>query len=228
MRRAYHWILSLLVVAGAALALAPAAGACVLAKVPTDTRVQQADVVFTGTVLDVTPLELGGTSFTVEVDRRVKGSVPGLVELRSGVTSCQLVPTVGQRIALGLRPATPPPWNAMWSDVLPPADVDALPYDRLYRAARVTKLAASPARRAVQVHFRGRACTSVRATLVQGASTLTATLRSADGPQCTSGRLVDRCVTLLARRALGRRALRPAAAARVAPVAATRCPGLPS
>jgi hypothetical protein len=236
MRRLHQWLLAVGVATLAALALAPASGACVLAgPLPSpDARVQMADVAFTGTVVasavaqDGADGPVSGTRMTVAVDRVLKGQVPATVELIAGMTSCAAPFAAGTRVGLAMSPTTPTPWAANVYDDVGAAALDALPLDGAFAARRVTKLAAKPGRRAVQVRFTARACTTVRATLAQTASTLSASLTSADGPACTSGKVVDRCVTLVAEKALGARALRPAAAARVAPVAATRCPKLAS
>jgi hypothetical protein len=222
-------LLAAALLAGAcAGALAPSAGACVLAGPPPtpDQKVQSAHVAFTGTVTMSVPQFAGGFAMTVRVDRVVKGTVPDTVQLVSGMNSCSEVYDVGERVGLAMRPETPMPWNSSTFDIVSAEALDALPLDRAFAPLAVRALHAGPALRRVQVHVLTRACTTLRARLAQTATALAITLRAADGPACTSGPRHDRCVTLTATRAVGSRAISPRMARRVA--TAARCPALAS
>lgn len=217
-----RWLAHGLVVA-ALLVAAPSAGACVLAgPLPTpDERVQAADVAFTGTVTTSVPQVAGGFAMTVQVDRVLKGRVPETVQLTSGMTSCSQALAAGTRTGFALSAATPVPWDLNVYDIVGAAAFDALPADAAFAPVRVTGVAAAPSRRRVQVHVKARACATLRPRLIASGGALTVAVAAADGPRCTAGARVDRCVTLTAARPLGGRALHPARAPRVA--TAERC-----
>lgn len=219
---------SAIAVAVLALVAAPSAGACVIAGPPPtpDQQVQGADVAFTGTVTRSDPQFAGGFAMTVKVDRVLKGTVPGEVQLTSGMTSCSASLQAGVRSGFALSPTTPVPWDLNVFAVADAAAFDALPRDAAFAPLRVRALHVGPAARRVQVHVRARACTTLRARLAETARSLAVAMRAADGPGCTSGPRRDRCVTLTAERAAGARAVSPRSARRVA--TAERCPALAS
>ncbi|HWI70740.1 MAG TPA: hypothetical protein VNT55_02210 [Baekduia sp.] len=224
MRRLHHWILAGLAALIAALACAPASHACVLVatRLTDDQRVQDADVAFTGTVESVVAVPGGGTRGTVLVDRVVKGDVPARVDVITPLTSCGIGGlTAGERLGLLLSPDTPVPWGIGQPDLILPARLDALPLDSAFAPLAVAAIGARATRRAVQVHVRARRCTTLRPVLTETAGSVRVVVTAADGPRCTSGARADRCIALVAKKALGGRAVRPSGARRVA--TATRC-----
>jgi hypothetical protein len=203
----------------AVLAFVPSAGACVLAEAPLTPaqKVMASGAAFTGRVAKAEPAPGGGALMTIAVDRVLKGRVPSTVRLTSGMTSCSRVYGAGTRIGVALSPTTPEPWSVSVFDDVGAALLDPLPVAAAYARLKIAGVSATPGLRKIQIHVTAHACTELLPALAQTPRGITVSVLGADGPRCTSMALVDRCVTLTAKRRVGRRAVLPRAAPRVAP-----------